>query len=33
MEYETADIAGRLLVWTMIFLMVFEWREIMDRSG
>ena len=31
MEYETADIAGRLLVWTMLILMVVEWRGAMDR--
>ena len=33
MEYETADIAGRLLVWTMLILMVAEWRGSMDRRG
>ena len=33
MEYETADIAGRLIVWTMIYLMVFEWRDVMGRRG
>ena len=31
MEYETADIAMRLLVWTMLILMVAEWRGSMDR--
>ena len=31
MEYETAEIAGRLLVWTMLLLLVAEWRGAMDR--
>ena len=31
MEYETADIVGRLLVWTMLLLLVAEWRGAMDR--
>ena len=31
MEYETADIAVRLLVWTMLIGMVVEWRGSMDR--